>query len=165
MELTQEEKELILKKREKESESKSNSKKFNEIYKKVKSIAESRVESVKQMTANEATYYENGNCPLVEIYSTDEPYLSAYRYKMAGYKFTKDQFDKLDNLCRYYENVAHSLFKELLADEYSSELSKLSDNAKHAIFNKSWEDGHSSGCREVYYHYGENVDFIMKCLG
>ena len=162
MKLTQEERELIIKKREK-----SSSKDFNEIYKKVKSIAESRVESVKQMTAKEAVWYENGSYPLVDIYSNkdNEPYLSSYSWKSAGYKFTESQFKKLDKLYHHYNGVAFSLFKELLEKEFSYDLKNLSDDAKEVIFNKSWSDGHSCGYYEVYNIYEENINFVLKCIG
>ena len=40
----------------------------------------------------------------------------------------------------------------------------LKDLTKESIFNRAWDKGHSSGYREVYYCYIDNIEFVKEIL-
>ena len=56
-------------------------------------------------------------------------------------------------------NLHHVVFKEDLRQEYSHS-QKIGD----LIFDKAWEDGHSSGLSEVASYYGDISDFVDKII-
>ena len=53
----------------------------------------------------------------------------------------------------------HIVFKEDLRQEYGHD-QKIGD----LIFDKAWEDGHSSGLSEVTSYYGDISDFVGKII-
>ena len=162
MEITEKEKELILKlRKEKEDSVKSDS--FVNLINELRDKADKQIEIVKEMSVYDAvdeSKGENGYSPLRMIYERDGEYLHSYGYK----NLTKEQKKVLNNLYREYSSKTDLIFKELLEKEYEGTLSKVSEKAKESIFNRAWDKGHSSGYREVYYCYIDNIEFVKEIL-
>ena len=171
MEITEKEKKLILKlRKEKEDSVKSDS--FVNLVNELRDKADKQIEIVKEMPVYDAvdeSKGEKGYSPLRMIYERDGEYLHSYGYSArTGVPFyknlTKEQKNILNKLYREYSSKTHVIFKELLEKEYIEALDKVSDKAKESIFNRAWDKGHSSGYREVYYCYIDNIEFVKEIL-
>jgi hypothetical protein len=162
MEITEKEKKLILKlRKEKEDSVKSDS--FVNLVNELRDKADKQIEIVKEMSVYDTvdeSKGENGYSPLRMVYERDEAYLHSYKHK----NLTKEQKNVLNKLYREYSSKTHVIFKELLEKEYIEALDKVSDKAKESIFNRAWDKGHSSGYREVYYCYIDNIEFVKEIL-
>ena len=162
MEITEKEKKLILKLR-KEKEDSVKSDIFVNLVNELRDKADKQIEIVKEMSVYDAvdeSKGENGYSPLRMVYERDEAYLHSYKHK----NLTKEQKNVLNKLYREYSSKTDLIFKELLEKEYVGTLSKASEKTKESIFNRAWDKGHSSGYREVYYCYIDNIEFVKEIL-
>ena len=169
MEITEKEKKLILKLRKDSDLSKVElrfpikSDSFVNLVNRLREKADKQIEIVKEMSTPNAVNEskgEKGYSPLRMIYERDEAYLHPYPYK----SLTKEQKNVLNKLYREYSSKTNVIFKELLEKEYGVTLSEVSEKAKELIFNRAWDKGHSSGHREVYNCYIDNIEFIKEIL-
>tara|TARA_B100001173_G_scaffold286214_1_gene273731 strand:- start:2201 stop:2704 length:504 start_codon:yes stop_codon:yes gene_type:complete len=162
MEITEKEKELILKlRKEKEYSVKSDS--FVNLVNGLREKADKQIVIVKEMSVNNAvdeSKGEKGYSPLRMIYDRSGSYLHSYGYKNS----TKEQKKVLNNLYNEYSSKTNVIFKELLEKEYGGTLSKVSEKGKESIFYRAWDKGHSNGYREVYYCYIDNIEFVKEIL-
>lgn len=159
MELTKEEKELIIKIRKESVETDE----FKNLINKLKESADSQIELVEKMNVSDATNTylgENSYSPLRMIYERSEPFLHPYGHN----NLNPEQKKELDKLYSEYSSKAQDIFRTLLEKEFENVLSKLPDKAKDKIYYKSWEKGHAYGFGEVYYEYTSNIDFINEIL-
>lgn len=66
---------------------------------------------------------------------------------------------------RVDNNRLYEIFKADLHSYVESELGKtLTDKQWTAIFDKAWEDGHSSGYYDVLYYTSDIVDIVKEFI-
>lgn len=84
-----------------------------------------------------------------------------YADKLEEYEIDFKKYSELKK--EYYEilNARAVEFRNDIHSEYSSE---LTDAAFTVIFNKAWEDGHSSGHYRVVELVDELTDFVLEIM-
>jgi len=164
MEITEKEKEFILKLR-KDSDLSDSTKSdtFVNLVNELREKADKQIEIVKGISLHNAvdeSKGEKGYSPLRMVYERPGSYLHSYGYKNS----TKEQKKVLDKLYNEYSSKTNVIFKELLEKEYGVTLSEVSEKGKESIFYRAWDKGHSNGYREVYYCYIDNIEFVKEIL-
>lgn len=84
-----------------------------------------------------------------------------YADKLEEYEI---EFEKYSKLKKEYYEILNARTVEFRNDLHSKYCPELSDAAFSVIFNKAWEDGHSSGHYRVDELVDELTDFVLEIM-